>query len=114
MKVIVKHPSQQARTEEINGSLKSMQDLVGGYIQAVPLDWLMCIEKSDLWGKTMRGKEFCVVMNEEGKLEGLDYNLPLRGGDIIVGTCFICKESDEEFVGLNDDEAGIILGLLEG
>ncbi|MEG1516387.1 MAG: DUF3846 domain-containing protein [Clostridia bacterium] len=112
MKVIIKEPVVPGAVASIDGTLKGMQDVVGGYIQTIPLTWMAHINKSDLSCRSLRGKDFIVVLNEEGKLEGLAYNMPLHGGDFIAGTLIICREDDETMVGLTDEEAGIILGLI--
>ena len=111
MKVIIKEPDVPAVIANIDGTLRGMQGIVGGYIQTVPLEWLACINKSDLSCLALRGKEFIVVMNEEGKLDCLPYNIAMKS-DFIVGTCVVCREDGEEMAGLTDEEAGTILGLI--
>lgn len=59
--VLVVEPMKETYTKEICG-LKEMQELVGGYIQIVPL--------SDT-------EPVLAVMNEEGKLLDLPYNRAL-------------------------------------
>lgn len=68
-------------------ALESLQGIVGGYIQVLPL--------SD--GQIL-------VINEEGKLEGLEINLTatqlakdvLAEDDFIVGDCILMKEDELE------------------
>lgn len=87
MKVIMLRPGETATIEEIKNDLKSMQEVVGGHIQAV-------YPFSD---------EVAIVCNDEGKLEGLE---PCRGlrypdtgemYDFLAGTCFICGLTEEDF-----------------
>ena len=79
MKVIIVKPFTQPYTEEIKGDLKSMQAVVGGYIQAIyPFD-----------------DEVALVCNEEGKINGLmpnRYLLNRNNGilDFICGDFFLC------------------------
>lgn len=79
MKVLVIEPGKNPIVKEIDGSLKSMQAVVDGYIQAY-YPWL---------------EEVAIVCNDEGKINGLPLNRPVfseRGEllDIIAGTFFIC------------------------
>lgn len=95
MKVLVVEVGQQPMVKEIEGSLRSMQEIVGGYIQAI-YPWM---------------EEVALVCNEEGKLNGLALNRPLyddRGQlvDIIAGTFFICSApiDSESFQSLTDEQ----------
>jgi len=88
--VLVVEPLKKAYKKEICG-LEEMQQLVGGYIQAVyPFD-----------------DPIALVMNEEGKLLGLPYNRPLFGEDgkpydLICGTFFVAGVGEENFISLTD------------
>ena len=80
MKILKLEPNETPVIMEIEGSLASMQSVVGGRIQAVfPFP-----------------EEVALICNEEGKLMGLPYNRTLRNEetdeayDIICGTCFLC------------------------
>ena len=74
---------------ELEGTLKSMQDFVGGPIQAVyPFD-----------------DPVAIICNEEGKLDGMEYNRALRDErgaiyDIICGPFFVCGLGEEDFASL--------------
>ena len=83
MTAIIKPPGQPAFTREIENSLKSLQDLVGGYIEPVRLPG-----------------GICMIVNEEGKLMGLKPNFRLEH-DLIVGTTVFVGISGEEFCGLS-------------
>ena len=80
MKIIVIKPFQNPYVATIKGDLKSMQKIVGGYIEAVyPFD----------------DPDVALVCNEEGKLEGLTPNrflLNRNNGicDYICGDFFLC------------------------
>ena len=79
MKVIIVKPFTNPYVKEIKGDLKSMQAVVGGYIQAIyPFD-----------------DEVALVCNEEGKINGLMPNrflLNRHNGicDYICGDFFLC------------------------
>ena len=79
MRVLVVEPEHRPEVREIDGSLKAMQEIVGGYIQTVyPFD-----------------DPVALVCNDEGKLMNLRANRGLRDRDgqmydIICGTFFLC------------------------
>lgn len=95
MKVLVVEVGRQPMVKEIDGFLRSMQEIVGGYIQAI-YPWM---------------EEVALVCNEEGKINGLALNRPLlddRGQlvDIIAGAFFICGApmDSESFQSLTDEQ----------
>ena len=79
MRVLVVKPEHRPEVREIEGSLKSMQEIVGGLIQPVyPFD-----------------EPVALVCNDEGKLVNLPANRGLRDKDgqiydIVCGTFFLC------------------------
>lgn len=78
MKVLVVEPERRPEVREIDGSLKAMQDIVGGLIQPIYLD-----------------DSVALVCNDEGKLMNLPANRGLRDRDgqicdIVCGTFFLC------------------------
>ena len=95
MKILVVEPSKLPMVKEIDGSLESMQKIVGGYIEAIyPFD-----------------DPIALVCNEEGKINGLPPNRVLvdKDGnvlDIICGTFFLCAAppDSDEFKGLSDEQ----------
>lgn len=79
MKVLVIEPVKQPVVKEIGNTLKDMQRMVGGYIQAF-YPWM---------------DEVAIICNDEGKIMGLPLNRSIFGEhgelvDIIAGTFFIC------------------------
>lgn len=78
MRVLLVEPGKRPVLKEIDGSLKSMQEIVGGTIQAIyPFD-----------------EPVVLICNDEGKLLGLPLNRALRDEkdriyDVIAGT-FSC------------------------
>ena len=80
---------------EIEPTLRAMQEVVGGYIEA-----LYPFEES-----------VALVCNEEGKLIGLPLNRALRDEDgriydVVAGTFFLCAapSDSDEFTSLSDAE----------
>ena len=94
MKVLIVEPMKAPYVAEIDGSLESMQNIVGGFIQAIyPFD-----------------DPVALVCNDEGKLMGLPLNRPLMDSsgniyDIIAGTFFLCAApSDSDSFGSLTEE----------
>lgn len=94
MKILLVEPGKVPRPLEIEPSLKSMQALVGGPIQAVyPFD-----------------EPVALICHEEGKLLGLPLNRALRNPDsgeiydIIAGPFFLCAAPSDldHFTSLTD------------
>lgn len=94
IKVVLLESGKVARIEEINASLESMQKIVGGLIEC----------------GYYFSEDVCCIVNEEGKMTGLDLNRGVydeddRLIDIIAGTAFICDCSGENFGSLSDEQA---------
>ena len=79
MQVVIVEPEKKPRVQNIEDSLASMQEIVGGTIQAVyPFN-----------------EPVAMICNDEGKLLNLPLNRALRDGDgsvydIVAGTFFLC------------------------
>lgn len=86
MKVLVCEPRREPVEKEIDGTLESMQEIVGG-----------CIEAVYPWADPV-----ALVCNEEGKLMGLPANRRI-GGDLIAGTFFLAGVGTEDFISLSDE-----------
>jgi hypothetical protein len=82
IKVVIKKPGKEPEIAVIPNELKSLQKIVGGYIESVSL----------LNGVVM-------LVNESGKLLGLDENFIIRRpfADVIVGTAVFLGEDGEDF-----------------
>lgn len=95
MKILLIAPNAEPRPVEIDGSLASMQSLVGGLIEAI-------YPFSD---------PIALICNDEGKLTGLPQNRPLKHPetgeiyDIVCGPFFLCSAppDSENFESLPDD-----------
>ena len=89
MRVLIIEPRKCPHVAEIDGSLKSLQEIVGGYIEVIcPF-----------------ADKVAIVCKEEGKLkpETVWNRLIPECGDIIKGTFFICGVDGEEFIDLSPE-----------
>lgn len=80
--VLIKEPGKKPRHVNISDSLANLQNIVGGYIETVTL-------ASDL----------VVICNDEGRINGMDYNCNIAGIDFF-GTIIICGAHGDEFADL--------------
>ena len=95
MRVLVVEPERRPEVKEIDGSLKTMQGIVGGYIQAIyPFD-----------------DSVALVANDDGKFMNLPANRGLRDKngkiyDIVCGTFFLCgaPADSDHFVSLTPEQ----------
>jgi len=95
IKALVINPGMSANEIEIGSSLKSLQEIVGGYIEVVyPFD-----------------DSVAVICNEEGKIMGLEMNRPIHDEDgviydMICGTMIVVGDDEDsgEFVSLTDKQ----------
>ena len=95
MKVLIVEPMKTPYVAEIDSSLESMQNIVGGLIQVIyPFD-----------------DPVALICNDEGKLLGLPLNRPLMDSsgniyDIIAGTFFLCAapSDSDSFESLTEEQ----------
>ena len=93
MTVLLVEPNQHPRPVEIGTGLENLQSAVGGYIEVVyPFD-----------------EPVALVMNEEGKLDGLPLNRALRDDngeiyDVVAGSFLVVGLTDEDFGSLTPDQ----------
>ncbi|PWM58505.1 MAG: hypothetical protein DBX91_09155 [Subdoligranulum variabile] len=95
MRILLVEPGKTPVLKEIDGSLKSMQEIVGGTIQVLyPF-----------------AEPVALVCNDEGKLLGLPLNRALRDEngriyDIVAGTFFLCgaPKGSDRFESLIEDQ----------
>lgn len=96
MRILLVEPGKAPVLKEIDGSLKSMQEIVGGTIQVLyPF-----------------AEPVALVCNDEGKLLGLPLNRALRDEkgriyDIVAGTFFLCAapEGSDRLESLTEEQA---------
>ena len=92
MEVLLVEPGQLAEMTVIKAGLSSMQEIVGGDIQAA----------------YFFDEPVAVVCNEEGKMNGSELNRAVKDDngniiDIIAGTFFVCGLGDENFTSLQPE-----------
>lgn len=100
MQVVIVESKKKPVVQNIDGSLASMQQIVGGTIQAVyPFE-----------------KPVALICNDEGKLLNLPPNRALRDSngaiyDIVAGTFFLCAAPADidHFESLTDEQVQIYL-----
>ena len=80
IKVLFKEPNKAAEEREINSDLKTLQKLVGGYIEVVWLEDIQCQ----------------IILNEEGKIINLKPNVYLWSGQDYVAGNLIVSAFDED------------------
>lgn len=85
MEVLIVKPGNIPYEKEIENTLSAMQEIVSGYIQAI-----------------YTGEGDVIVLNEEGKILGLQPNRSF-GSDIFAGTFFIAGVDGDEFTSLSDE-----------
>jgi hypothetical protein len=96
MKIVVKEPRKPAAVKVIDGSLESMQDIVGGYIETFHI----------------AHNVLCVV-NEEGLVLDLPFNFTAPPF-FVYGTAFFCGQQGKDMVGLDDGWIDTILNHFGG
>lgn len=90
MKALIKRPDADPERIEIENNLETLQTLVGGYIEPLTLvDGLV------------------MIVNEEGKLHGLDENF-LMQNDMILGPALFVGQDGEEFADIRENDAVVL------
>ena len=92
MRILIKEPGKDPHTMVIPNDLGMLQQLVDGYIETHTLtDGLV------------------MIVNEEGKLKGLEPNFYVAAlDDIILGTAIFCGEDGEEFADINEHDLTVL------
>ena len=88
LRVVMVKPHEHPQEHILKNDLNSMQEAVGGLIDIIGLE-----------------EDVCILLNDEGKLIGLDGNRRLWNEDIIAGTFYVCGSDDEgNLTSLNDEQ----------
>ena len=95
MEVLLVEPGKEARMTEVSNDLRSLQSLVGGYIEATYPFY----------------DPIALVCNDEGKIMQMPLNRALRGEDgriydAIAGSFFICGLGEDNFCSLPKELQG--------
>lgn len=86
MRIVVKNVGEIPKVVEVENTLETYQNIVGGYIETYPFVEGMLI-----------------IFNEEGKLMGLKPNMVING-ETIVGNIAIVSHGEEDFEGLSEEQ----------
>jgi hypothetical protein len=107
VKFVVKNMHESAKVVEYvkneDMTLEEMQKIVGGYIEFIPFP-------TDINSESEEGSGIDLILNEEGKLDGLRRNLLLidandRMFDVAVGNILFCAHDEYgETIGLTDEQ----------
>ncbi|WP_317854402.1 DUF3846 domain-containing protein [Chakrabartyella piscis] len=87
MKILKVEVGKEPYVKEIESDLKSLQNEVEGLIEPIYMD------DGNL-----------IIVNEEGKINGMEPNRWLGDTDIICGPFFVCGDDGEEFVSLKEED----------
>ena len=94
IKVLHLPPKGHPKPHELINTLDGLQEAVGGLIEFVPLDG-----------------NYSLLLNEEGKLIGLEPNRRL-GSDVLVGDVCVVKENDDgELISMEEWELKMFCSL---
>ncbi|WP_317854490.1 DUF3846 domain-containing protein [Chakrabartyella piscis] len=86
MKILKVEVGKEPYMKEIESDLKLLQNEVEGLIEPIYMD------DGNL-----------IIVNEEGKINGMEPNRWLGDVDIICGPFFVCGDDGEEFVSLSEE-----------
>jgi hypothetical protein len=88
MKILVCEAGKHPAVRDIEHTLKNLQGIVGGYIEAIyPYE-----------------EPVGLVCNEDGIAMNLPLNRIVEGYGVIRGTFFLCGLTEEDFCGLTDEQ----------
>lgn len=88
MTILFKEPGAPCEVREIPNELETLQELVGGYVETVPLE-----------------EALIFLVNEDGKLLGLEPNVVAPSLDVLVGDiAVVAYDGGEDFRSLTPSE----------
>lgn len=98
IRVLVIEPGKNPEEREIDNDLKTMQELVGGFIEAVPMKFR--------YADTEETDRVDLICNEEGKIFDMPRNryIPELYYDVVCGTFFLAGVGGEDFTSLTEDQ----------
>lgn len=95
IKVYYKSVGMPAQYIEMNNTLASQRELIGGYMEVVPI----------------LGTPFVCVCDEEGRLKELAPNIMVNGQPI-VGNVFVARTEKEEFSSITQYDYNFLVEFL--
>jgi hypothetical protein len=93
IKILVKKPGKELEVREVEDKLKSYQEIVGGYIETIPV-----------------AENIILICNEEGILLDLPRNIV--NSHPFCGTVFFVRTEYENFVSLTDIDIKLLTSRL--
>ena len=88
MTILFKPVGEEPEVREIPNELEALQELVGGYVETVPLE-----------------EDLIFLVNAEGKLLGLEPNVVAPSLDVLVGDiAVVAYDGGEDFRSLTPEE----------
>lgn len=97
IKIVYKKPNEKPHEMEVENTLEKFQELVGGYIEAIPAN---------------DDGSIIMVVDEEGRLKDLEVNIWIGNEPIVGNVVFVRNTGDGEFSSLTDDMVKAIIKLL--
>ncbi len=97
MRIVLKNPQQLPNEIEIDNTLHTLQQMLGGYIEIVRLP---------------TNSDIAIIVNDSGKLIGLPPNLEYEG-DILVGPVIFTGVDGEDLVSVTDVQVRQIYDYLK-
>jgi len=97
LQVVFKKPNEKPIQMEIEDTLEKLQELVEGYIELIPAN---------------DDKTILMIVNEEGRLRGLEPNIWIGNTCIVGNVVFVQNGNDGEFHSLTNDMVEAIIRLL--
>ena len=85
IKALIIKPNEYPIVQKIENTLKSLQSIVGGFIEPFGME------------------DAIAIVNEEGKILGLEPNRRY-GNDILVGNTIIVGDGEEDFISLTEEQ----------
>ena len=102
IRVIVKEPNQPPKVQYLNNTLQAFQEVVGGYIQHVPLLVPGTLER------------VAVICNEDGRILGLPFTCMVNDISYVGTIIFVSVGHDGEYVSISNDLKNRIMSTFEG
>lgn len=104
LKAVYKEPGKAAEIKEIPNDLHTLQELVGGYIEAITIP-----AGND--AAVLNAKDIVIICDEEGKIkEGVKPNFYcFYAGDEIYGPVVVVGANGENFDSLTDYDAELVM-----
>lgn len=116
MLVVIAKPREAAFKADIKNTLKELQGLVGGHIEVVKLGPPLIKNRFSIRYLVekigVKIDNVLAIVNEEGKLQGLPVNLYHTYDDVLVGTIVLLQDVGEDFAGLEDAQADLLITIM--